>query len=344
MNALEIKEYLLSNTDKLESLLNNIGLVDIHYRTKDEIRCAFDEGWNPTGVKILLNENLSYTDFSNSDNGDIYKLVRNKLKYKEDEFYKSFRYVCDFLDVKGTFTKVEKPQIFGGVFSHFSKQKTHNLTYNIKTYPIETLNDYELRGNILFQNDGIDLKTQKKYNIGYDWCTHRITIPEFSFEGELIGVTGRYNGQDYDERGELKYYPIIEFPKSMTLFGYCQNYYDLCGNTIWLVESQKSVMRMDSLGKRNFLALGGRTLSPIQIKYIQNLNPKNIIVAIDEGLEESEFIKICEQLKPKTSFLTYKIGYIYDKNNEYLKKGSKDSPADLSLNELKLLSKKVKWI
>jgi len=177
LNAWEIKEYLLDNKDKLELLLENIGLLNIHYRTKDEIRCAFDEGWNPTGVKISLNENISYTDFSNNDNGDIYKLVRNKLNYKEDEFYKSFRYVCDFLDVKGTFIKVEKPKIFGGVFSQFSKQKTNNLTYNIKTYPMELLNDYELRGNILFQKDGINLATQKKYSIGYDWYTHRITIP-----------------------------------------------------------------------------------------------------------------------------------------------------------------------
>jgi hypothetical protein len=344
LNALEIKEYLLENQDKLTELLEDIGLANIHYRTKEELRCSYAEGWNSTGVKIVLNENLSYTDYSNNDNGDIFKLVRNKLDYKEDEFYKSFKYICDFLDVKATVEKIEKPKIFGGLFTQFSKQKTNNLTYNIKTYPMDLLNDYDIMGNVLFQKDGIDLKTQIKYNIGYDWYTHRITIPEFSFEGELVGVTGRYNGQDYDENGEPKYYPIIEFPKSQVLFGYAQNYYDLCNSTVWLVESQKSVMRMDSLGKRTFLALGGRTLSPIQVKYIQNLNPKNIIVALDEGIEEEEMIKLCELLKPKTSFFTYKVGYVFDKNNEYLQKGSKDSPADLPLNKLKLLAKKVKWV
>ena len=66
-------------------------------------------------------------------------------------------------------------------------------------------------GNDLFLKDGIDLTTQQKFCIGYDWNSNRIIIPEFSFEGELIGITGRYNGQDYEEWNEPKYYPIIEF-------------------------------------------------------------------------------------------------------------------------------------
>ena len=36
MNALEIKEYLCTNEDKLIELLEHLGCINIHKRTKDE--------------------------------------------------------------------------------------------------------------------------------------------------------------------------------------------------------------------------------------------------------------------------------------------------------------------
>lgn len=352
MNALEIKHYLYNNQDKLIKLLEHLGFYNVRYRINNnfngdfELRCAYEEGWNPTGVKIKITENnISYSDYSNSLNGDIFLAVRKKLGYNEEDFFKSFKYICDFLELDGKFQKIEKPKIFGGVFEKYKHSDNNTINYKIKTYPIEWLNDYDMIGNELFQKDGIDLKTQRKFKIGYDWNTNRIIIPEFSFEGELVGITSRYNGQDYEKYEEPKYYPIIEFSKSKVLFGYSQNYYDLCNSNIFLVESQKSVMRMDSMEKRNFLALGGKALSSIQIKYIQNLNPKSIIVSLDEDATEEEAINLCEMLKPKTSFITYKVGYIYDRDKKYLKLGSKNSIFDLENNKIKKCVKEyIKWI
>lgn len=341
MNAIEAKKYLNEHIDKLENLLVDIGLHHIN-KKGNEIRCAREEDSNPTSVRIKLNDNLGYRDFGNNSFGDIYKLVGEKMDFKD--FHSSFKYICNFLNVKGEYKKVEKPIIFGGFFNELNKKDSNDLDYSMTTYPIEILNSYETIGNSLFQEDGINILTQRKYKIGYDWHTHRIVIPEFNCEGELVGVTSRCGDNSYKETGELKYYPLIEFPKSKILFGYCNNYNELLNSTIWLVESQKSVMRMDSMGKYNFLALGGNCISPIQIEYIKSLNPKRVIVALDEGLEEERSKLLCEQLKPSSTFQKYKVGYIYDNNNEYLKLGSKDSPADLSLEELKSLSRKVKWI
>ena len=346
MNALEIKEYLCTNEDKLIELLEHLGCINIHKRTKDEFRCGYEEGSNPTGVSIKLNNNLSYTYYSKSESGDIFRLIRSKKGYTENEFGKSFKYLCDFLNLKGDFKKIEKPKIFGGLFEQFNKQSENNLSYEVKTYPITTLGRYELLGNDLFLKDGIDLTTQQKFCIGYDWNSNRIIIPEFSFEGELIGITGRYNGQDYEEWGEPKYYPIIEFKKSLTLYGYSQNYYELCNQNIFLVESQKSIMKMDSKGKHNFLALGGKALSDIQIKYIQNLNPKSVIVSLDSDATEEEAKELCNMLKPKSSFLRYKVGYVYDYNEEFLIKANKESICDFkdikTMN--KCVNKYIHWV
>lgn len=343
MNALEIKDYLLHNTEKIKELLENLGCGEVSNTKHNEIRCAKEEGANPTSIRVKLNDNLSFSCYSEGISGDIYTLVGWKLDHKDD-FSKNFKYVCNALNINGTFTKVEKPTIFGGIFEELQKEKYNPLSNEMKTYPIETLNDYELIPNQLFLKDGISLETQIKYKIGYDWWSHRLIIPELNCEGELIGITGRYNGYDYENYGQVKYFPIIEFEKSKVLFGYSQNYNNLINNNVWLFESQKSVMRMDSSGVYNCLALGGRFISPIQIKYIQNLSPKSIILALDEGLDEGESIKTCLQLISKNIFNQYKVGYLYDNNNEFLKKGSKDSPADLPIDILKKFSKKVKWI
>ncbi|MBM7836480.1 hypothetical protein [Clostridium sardiniense] len=343
MNALEIKDYLLNNENKLIELLEHIGLASLHKRG-NELRCAIEEGANPTSIRIKLNENLSYSNYADGLGGDIYSLVGWKIGNTKNDFVKNFKYVCNFLNINGTFKKNEKPKIFGGIFTEIQKHKYNPLSNEIVTYPMELLNSYEESPNQLFLKDGISLETQVKFKIGYDWYTHRITIPEFNCEGELIGVTGRWNGYDYEDYGVPKYFPIIEFEKSKVLFGYSQNYEHLLNNHIWLFESQKSVMRMDSLGIYNCLALGGRFISPIQLRYIQSLNPKSIILALDEGIEEEEFIKTCNELISQNIFNKYKVGYLFDRDNTYLKKGSKDSPADLKIGQLKKFSKKVKWI
>ena len=342
MNALEVKDYLLNNLDKLEELLESLGLASIH-KKGEELRCAREEGSNPTAIRIKLNSNLSYSDFKEDRLGDIFKLVGDRIG--SESFPKNLKYICDFLNVGTDFQKIEKPKIFGGFFSDIKKDlNNENISYEMKTYPLETLNEYEILPCKMFQDDGISLETQIKYMIGYDWYTHRIIIPEFNCEGELVGITGRYNGNGYEEENVSKYLPIIEFEKSKVLFGYSQNYNHLLNNNIWLFESQKSVMKMDSQEVYNCLALGGKFISPIQLKYIQSLNPKSLILAYDEGIEEAEFIRTCERIKSKNIFNQYKVGYLYDENNEFLKKGSKDSPADLDVNILRKFSKKVKWI
>lgn len=340
MNSLEIKEYLLNNEDKLINLLEEIGLTNIHKRG-NEIRCAREEGGNPTGIRIKLNEKLSFSNYIENISGDIFSLVGYKNNC--DDFPKNFRFVCNFLNINGTFKKVEKPKIFGGFFEKIHKD--NNIIENeIKTYPLSILDEFELLPNEMFQKDGISLHTQNKFKIGYDWWTHRIIIPEFNCEGELVGITGRYNGDGYRDDDVPKYFPIIEFEKSKILFGYSQNYNELINNNVWLFESQKSVMRMDSFGVHNCLALGGKFISPIQIKYIQNLNPKSVILALDEGVSKEEILKACENLKSKNVFNKYKVGYLFDEYNEFLIKGSKDSPADLDITKLREFSKKVVWL
>lgn len=48
---------------------------------------------------------------------------------------------------------------------------------------------------------------------------------------------------------------------SQTLFGYSENYSSLYENDVWIVESEKLVLKMDSWGYNNVVALGSNLLS-----------------------------------------------------------------------------------
>lgn len=196
----------------------------------------------------------------------------------------------------------------------------------------------------MFLKDGISCETQEKYKVGYDLSTMRITIPWYSPNGDLVGLVGRYNSQSYDEDGVPKYLSLIRFFKSDSLFGFAENYHSLIGETVFIVEAEKSVMQAHSIGIHNVVALGSNNISPMQEKYIKILHPKNIIICFDEGLKKENIIAQLEKFKNTQSVFKYNLGYIYDEDNMFMQKGSKSSPFDLGNGIRDCIKKCLQWI
>jgi hypothetical protein len=71
---------------------------------------------------------------------------------------------------------------------------------------------------------------------------------------------------------------------SQTLFGYSENYSSLYENEILVVESEKSVLILDSWGYNNVVALGSNSLSTTQAKLLMSLNPKRVVFMLDKSL------------------------------------------------------------
>ena len=72
---------------------------------------------------------------------------------------------------------------------------------------------------------------------------------------------------------------------------------------------------------------------------------KKIVLAYDEGLEEDNVRMQAEKLVLNNAVFKNRVGYIYDKNNLILPKGSKASPSDLGRNAfLELIKNHVVWL
>ena len=85
-------------------------------------------------------------------------------------------------------------------------------------------------------------------------------------------------------------------------------------------------MQLNSMYCNIGLATCGDNISPVQEKYIKALNTSRIVLAYDEGLEEDYIRSQAEKLIVDNCFMKNKVGYVYDKNNDILKKGQKQSP------------------
>jgi DNA primase len=313
-----IKSILLEDHN-LEKVLEYYSYENINRNTK-EIRCARETDSNPTSVRIKLNENLTSQDFAKNIYGDIFTLI---MEHKNIEFKNLINEIKSLLNIN---TQFKKKQIFS--FQEIFNKLRGNSNDIIlpTTYPETILENYENTWNTRFFNDNISIKIQKKFNIGYDSDSNRITIPWRNQHGELIGIIGR----DNTGTKQNKYLALIPFPKSSSLYGFSENYKHLLNaDTIYLFESEKSVLQSATYNYYNSLALGGNGLSTYQIREILSLNPKKIILAFDEGIDKEIIKQRMRLLKSNIILKECKVGLIYDKDNKYMKLNSKSSPTDM---------------
>ncbi|MGM9986345.1 MAG: hypothetical protein ACI35O_03860 [Bacillaceae bacterium] len=334
---IELKKRLLNNPEKIIDILEYYGFHNVN-QMYSEIRCGLDDSTNSTSIRIVLNERLTANDFARDIHGDLFSLI---VSLKDKELKDVIKHVKKEVGVEYLeFNRNKK--IFGGFYDNIKKR--NQKVVELPTYNEEELNPYLNKYNVLFMKDGIDIPTQRKFKIGVCLDQCRITVPWFNYEGSLIGIEGRYMG-DYEADEVSKWYPVIAFPKSKALFGYYINYIDLqSSERIYVGESSKFCMQLDCMGIKNATAIGGSSIHKEQIKQLSWLNPKEIVMCFDEGLEEEYIQRQVEKVKLLLKYFDVKVGYIFDRNNKVIPKGSKMSPSDLGRDSFdKLINNYIEW-
>ncbi|MGK4040812.1 hypothetical protein AB0Y20_00825 [Heyndrickxia oleronia] len=338
MDVHALKSYIINNPEYIEKVLEEVGFHHITKRNR-EYRAAIDKNTNPTSVKVNI-DTLSATSFSTNVNGDLITLVQSKTY---TSFPKTISKIAEIVGFKGEEKAEEYKLPFGGFYKNIAKLRDEE-SIDLEIYSDDVLDRFSKTPNLLFYEDGILPGVQKEFDIGYDSVTRRISVPWKSFSGEICGVMGRLNKKEITEE-EVKWFPIISFPKSKTLYGFSENYSYIQEKGIVMIgESEKHSLQLRSKGLNIGVSLGGNFLSEIQANNIKSLFPKMIIVMLDEGMPQEHSLEIAKQLK-SDKYYKNKVGYVFDKNNLYLPKGSKLAPSDLRKQELnKLIQNCTVWI
>lgn len=326
-----LKNYLSENPDEIIKILE---LTDFHsisfFEGKNEIRCAYYEGGNPTSVSINC-ETLQCYVFSRGVGGDLFYLIGLHNNWSLNQ---TINFILKALNIKDI-QNIQLPYIFNGIYKkikHIQKQEDKILSYAL-------LDKYITHPNIRFLRDNISLSTQYKFNIRYDPITERIVVPWFNPKGELVGITGRYNFNEIGKNPKWK--ALVNFSKGNYMYGMYENFEGIKESEYVIIgESEKFVMQLDSYGYHNALALGNCTITDRQARLIKSLPVKKIIIALDEGVNIEHILTQCDKLKGGIFNNNKEIWCIYDNNNEILKKGSKSSPTDFGKENFEILLNK----
>jgi DNA primase len=188
----------------------------------------------------------------------------------------------------------------------------------VKPISEKILSYYLPHPNKMFEDDGISLEVQQVFEVGYDAQSNYITIPIRDSIGTLCGVKGRYFG-DPDEL-HTKYTYLEKCNKSKILYGYWQNKeYIKNNNFIYVVESEKAVQQLATIGVRNVVSTGGKTISKTQVELIIRTGCTPIF-AYDKDVQEDELQEIASMFMDGITVYA-----IIDKDNIL---DEKESPSD----------------
>ena len=325
----EVKAKLLEQPESIISILENFDCHKVRMNGR-EIRCAREEGANPTAVVIRLinNENLLVKDY---ELNTVLDLINYLIKIKKYEFKDVMNAIKQELHLESIYNYKRKRGLFGGLYDGLSR---NNSEISVTTYPEEILKQYGNTPNTLWLKDGISLSTQRKWGVGYCVLSQRITLPIRSSTSELIGVKGRCNYEP-DEH-EAKYLYLTDTcPMSQTLFGYSENYSSLYENEILVVESEKSVLKLDSWGYNNVVALGSNSLSTTQCKLLMSLNPKCVTFMLDKTLPLENTKKNADLLRTFCTMRQLKMRFWNWEDNLTL--DDKSAPCDADKEEFEYI-------
>lgn len=329
MTSQELKNYILEN-NKIEYILESLGCHSITFHPEKNYWSATQpDGNNLMGVIICQFTYLNYFSYSRNvhleEQRDIFYFIQ---QVKRISFSETMRYVHKLLGVSYSFKKeqTEKKEIKDPL-AILTKHKKKKSTVNVLDFEIfdeSILNDFVPMIHIDLYKEGIMKKTIEKFGLGYSYKYKRTIFPHRLWNtGELVGYNARTSVLNYEEFDIKKYFLTPGMKKENNVYGLYENFTSIKkAGYITVFESEKSVLKRDSLCDSTGVALSGHSMSDIQANIISSLDLKEIIIAMDKDVPLEEVWHICEKFYHRR-----RVSYIYDKHN-LLK--SKDSPADAS--------------
>jgi hypothetical protein len=329
----EVKQILINDTDLLISILEDVGFYDIK-KYSSEIRCSLPDGDNYTAVQIYLS-NLYCNVWSRADYEDFeIKDIFSLIAYAQGcNVKQALVYVGGILGVNtDDQIKFKKSEALADI----KKYRTLDKEYNVSSLSEDVLKLYKPHIVKEWVDEGIDEEAQSEFEVHIDVREKRWCFTLRDFDGRLIGRKGRTYVKDF-ELLRIPKYLYYNANGSSALYNAhrAKQYIEECGECI-IVESEKSAMKLWSMGIKNVVAIGNKKISPYIARQILSFNCKNIVFALDKDVLESDVRK--EAYK----FRLFRNCFVMIDNEDILDK--KDAPCDKGLIDWVTLYEKRKRV
>lgn len=275
-------------------------------------------------------EKQVWKDFSSGKGGNLISFI---MDYHKCNFKKAIEILKEFLQIEGDIDYIPPPEIVK-ILRQYKPKCKRKKEFTRHILPNDVMEKYDKRSISLWEEEGISRDVMEKYQVRYDAHAEIICFPIWDNLGQIINIKGRRVGELWEQLKLKKYMHYYKVGTTDYLYGYYQKK-DLIKkkNEVIIFESEKSVMKMDSWGIENSVALGHSELSDEQLVAIVELGV-NVVVALDKDKDARKL----ENLNKLKRFC--KVEYIWDRNNLL---DPKDAPCDKTLDVWKeLYSKKIR--
>lgn len=322
MSFEKIKSKLFNDHSLLISAMESYGLH--HIRTSRKyIQAALPDGDNPHSFSVSLKSEMLYTKIYTRGNFGSDKDIFDALAYiSNTRSGDVLKRVADICGVRLEYNKIEESKTddllsFLSVFTRYDRLSGHN-NYN-SVIPNCRLDMFVPHSHHMFTSEGISLDTQCKFDIRYDILDNRIIIPIRDEIGNLVTMKGRI-AMENPSIHIAKYLAYEPYSADNILYGLYENKDNIIKKKeCILVEAEKSVLKADSIGVNNVVALSKKVVSENQRKKILELQVP-VVIALDKDVPDEEIVIIAEQ------FVDYQDVWIIKDTTGLL--GKKDSPFD----------------
>ena len=308
MDFKELREQLTD--EMLKSILIQFD-VEAVFETADAIvfpTCCHNLSGGSPKLYYYKNSKLFHCYTECAETFDIFTLLQKMYLLRGEEI--SLRQavsLCD-LDASGVkpedkgYSCVEDIKYMQGLNNVYIPD-IDNLDF--KTYDSSILRkfSFDYMGLMPWIAEGIGIEALQKFSIKYDSYRDAIVIPNFDYEGKLIGVRERFLKSEDVAKG--KYRPLFDYgtlynhPTGRTFYGIYENHRAIeRKKTCVIFEGEKAVLLYGTIyGVENNVALAtlGQNITKDHIQYLLKMGVNNVILAYDTDYEDYAELHEVEQ-------------------------------------------------
>lgn len=332
----ELKEILkrIYEEEKVPELYERLGCKDVKREQRGRlVTASLPTGDNKRSVQTYC-DNKKLVSFIRTRNikGNVFDIIghikfncQNKEETR-DKLYDVKRWIYDEFDwhEMGNGKYEPKEDYLDWLKKIKQKRKSSEKLQENKVLPESVLLEYVQLPHQKWIDEGLSYKTLVLFNVGYCMSTDRITIPLKNKNGKIVGIKGRYVGDDEEVLDGKKYIYLHPCNGGWELFNLHRALPHIEEKKqVIVVEAEKSCMFLTQYGFPNCVAIGGSNLTEQQIRMLKNLGMDVEIVLAWDKDKDREFIK--GQIKNFGNRDLREISIIFDKGDLL---EEKMSPAD----------------
>jgi DNA primase len=308
---------------------------------------------NKRAIQIKNRESLTSHIRNKGIQGDIFAVIGyilfecQEFEDVKDNLFEIKAWLCNLFDWKEYMdsitgvapkkTKIEWNNWLKPLLSKRKERERFKSNIERRNKPIDKniLDRFIIKPHAEFIRSGINCHTQKIFEVGFDMESERVIYPIYdNYGNELLGIKGRYVGNNKRVAEQKKYLYLYPCDKSILLFNlHRAREYIEKSKEVLVFESAKSVMLAYQYGFKNAISLEGNEMSNVQAFLLKQLDA-SIVFCFDKDMDETFVTKQAKLIRNRICYA------IFDKENLL---DEKDSPIDLGKSIWEFLYKNHKY-